>query len=317
MTAPRLLFLAMCLIWGMTWIAIKTGVEALPPVFFAGTRFFAAGLLMLGWRRLRGGRIGLPREDWPRLLLLAVLMVVATYALLFWGMGHVASGLAAVTNLALVPIALLAIGLGYGEERYSHRRLAAIGLGAVGLVVLFQPALGDPGDPLAPLGMAAIVVGTLAYCWGSVLCRRLVRAHAALHLSGLATLIGGLMLLVLALVVEPPRPDDLAAYARPEVLASWLFLVLFGSFAAFTIYLRLLSDWGPVGAGMYAFVSPVIAVALGALVFAESFGPAEALGSLLMLGAARLALARSASPSAEAAPSPRSGCAGARRRGCR
>ena len=61
----------------------------------------------------------------------------------------------------------------------------------------------------------------------------------------------------------------------------------------------------------------VIAVALGALVFAEAFGPVEALGSLLMLGAARLALARSASPSAEAAPSPRSGCAGARRRGCR
>lgn len=317
MNGNRLMFAAMCLIWGTTWIAIKVGVEAVPPLFFAGSRFVAAGLLMLAWHRLRGESIALPGRDWPRQVRLAVLMIVATYGFLFWGMQHVASGLSAVVNLALIPIALLAIGLAYGAERYSPRRAASVALGVLGLAVLFEPAGASRSDPLEPWGMAAIVAGTLAYCWGSVLGRPLVRAHGPLLVGGLSTLIGGPMLIALALVIEPVDRELLAAFARPEVLAAWLFLVLFGSLVAFTIYLRLLRDWGPLSAGMYAFVSPVIAVALGALVFAESFGPAEALGSLLMLGAARLALARSASPGAEAAPSPRSGCAGARRRGCR
>jgi drug/metabolite transporter (DMT)-like permease len=317
MNGNRLMFAAMCLIWGTTWIAIKVGVEAVPPIFFAGSRFVAAGLLMLAWHRLRGGSIALPGRDWPRQVRLAVLMIVATYGFLFWGMQHVASGLSAVVNLALIPIALLAIGLAYGAERYSPRRAASVALGVLGLAVLFEPAGASRIDPLEPWGMAAIVAGTLAYCWGSVLGRPLVRAHGPLLVGGLSTLIGGPMLIALALVIEPLDRELLTAFARPEVFAAWLFLVLFGSLVAFTIYLRLLRDWGPLSAGMYAFVSPVIAVALGALVFAEAFGPVEALGSLLMLGAARLALARSASPSAEAAPSPRSGCAGARRRGCR
>ncbi len=317
MNSDRLLFAAMCLIWGMTWIAIKVGVEAVPPVFFAGSRFVAAGLLMLAWRRLRGGPIALPGRDWPRQVLLATLMIAATYGFLFWGMKHVASGLSAVINLALIPIALLAIGLAYGAERYSHRRAASVVLGAIGLVVLFEPAGVGPSDPLERWGMAAVVAGTLAYCWGSVLSRPLVQAHGPLQISGLATLIGGTMLIALALVIEPVDQGLLAAYARPEVLAGWLFLVLFGSLVAFTIYMRLLRDWGPLGAGMYAFVSPVIAVALGSLVFAETFGPVEALGSLLMLGAAGLALTRTATTGAQTAPNPRSGCAAARRRGCR
>jgi drug/metabolite transporter (DMT)-like permease len=310
------MFAAMCLIWGMTWIAIKAGVEAVPPLFFAASRFLAAGMLMLIWCRLRGAPIALPRSDWPRQVLLATLMIAATYGFLFWGMQHVASGLSAVINLALIPIALFAIGLAYGAERYSHRRLAAVVLGVLGLVVLFEPAGAARGDPLEPWGMAAIVAGTLAYCWGSVLSRPLVQAQGPLLVSGLSTLIGGAMLLVLAFWIEPLDAGLLAIYLRPEVLAGWLFLVLFGSLAAFTIYLRLLRDWGPLSAGMYAFVSPAIAVALGALVFAEVFGPVEALESLLMLGAAWLALTRNET-AAETAPSPRSGYVAARPKGCR
>jgi drug/metabolite transporter (DMT)-like permease len=311
MKLPHLLFVAMCLIWGMTWIAIKAGVEAVPPVFFAGSRFVAAGLFMLAWLHLRGKAPKLPRRDWPRLCLAAALMVTAIYALLFWGMQYVASGLAAVINLSLLPIGLLVIGLAYGEERYSHRRLAALGLGVSGLVVLFQPAAAGRGGALEPLGMAAIAAGTLALCWGSVLSRALVKAHGPLRISGLATLIGGLMLLGLAVLVEPVGAGVLAPYARPEVLASWLFLVFFGSLAAFTIYLRLLRDWGPSRAGMYAFVSPVVALALGGLVYGERLDPVQAIGAALMLCAAWLALW----PGAPAIR--RSGCAAAPPRDCR
>src|SRR5689334_21749587 len=100
-TRSLAMFLAMCLVWGLTWIAIKTGLAAVPPLLFAGTRFVMAGVILLAWegsaaRRSVGWRRLPERGDWPAVLGAALLLIVATYSLLFWGMERVASGLAAV-----------------------------------------------------------------------------------------------------------------------------------------------------------------------------------------------------------------------------
>ena len=140
--------------------------------------------------------------------------------------------------------------------------------------------------------MVALVVGTLSYCWGSILSRPLLRTLAPLPLSGWLTLIGGTGLLILALLFEPIDTATLSAFLQLPILGSWLFLVLGGSIVAFTLYLRLLRDWGPTRAGLYAFVSPIIAVVLGVFVFDETFGAYEILGSTIMLAAAALAMRR-------------------------
>jgi drug/metabolite transporter (DMT)-like permease len=293
-TAPRLLFAVMSLIWGLTWIAIKTGVTAVPPLFFAGTRFVAAGLLLLAWAHLAGnGATGqhkaVCREDWAKLLVATLLMIVATYALLFWGMAHVASGLASVINLALTPVALFGIGLAYREERFSARRALGIAIGIVGLAVLFRP--GGGGRDAAELwGMAAIIGGTLAYAWGSVLSRKLLRIYSPVRISGLTTLIGGSALTGFALLVEPIDRAAIAALATPGVAASWLFLVLFGSLVAFTVYLRLVRDWGASRAGLYAFVSPAIAVAVGVVLAGETLHASDLVGMVIMLAATGFAM---------------------------
>jgi drug/metabolite transporter (DMT)-like permease len=284
----------MSLIWGLTWIAIKTGVTAVPPLFFAGTRFVAAGLLLLAWARLAGnGATGqhqaVRREDWAKLLVATLLMIVATYALLFWGMAHVASGLASVINLALTPVALFGIGLAYREERFSTRRALGIAIGIVGLTVLFRP--GGGGRDAAELwGMAAIVGGDVAYAWGSVLSRKLLRIYSPVRISGLTTLIGGLALTGLALLVEPIDRAVLTALATPEIAASWLFLVLFGSLVAFTVYLRLVRDWGASRAGLYAFVSPAIAVVVGVVLAGETLHASDLAGMVIMLAATGFAM---------------------------
>ena len=126
-----------------------------------------------------------------------------------------------------------------------------------------------------------------------------MRETGALALSAVQMLIGGAGLVVASLILEPRSFGQLATLADPTVLASWLFLVLGGAVVGHTIYLSLIRDWGPSRAGLYAFVSPVIAVALGIVVFAESFGPFEAIGSVVMLSAAALARAnRADSPDA-------------------
>jgi drug/metabolite transporter (DMT)-like permease len=311
-SATYLLFVVMCLVWGLTWIAIKTGITAVPPLFFAGTRFVAAGVLLLAWERFAEGRrpASAPpragslrtvrREDWRAMLVASLLVIAATYSLLFWGMQHVASGLSAVLNLALMPVGLFAIGLAYGEERFSLRRLVAIVIGIVGLAVLFRPESGgrDGGELL---GMAAIIGGSLAYCWGSVLSRPLLRIYSPEFVSGSTCLVGGTVLIGLALAIEPIGRDTLAAFAAPAVLASWLFLVLFGSLAAFTIYMRLVRDWGATQAGLYAFVSPAIAVAVGVFISGERVRATELLGMLIMLAATWFALSRPTAEHAEKA----------------
>jgi drug/metabolite transporter (DMT)-like permease len=285
-----LLFLLMCLVWGLTWIAIKTGIASVPPLFFAGTRFVAAGLLLLLWQRIRGERIVVRRADWRAMGIASLLMIVGTYSLLFWGMSHVSSGLSAVINLSLTPVALFGVGLAYGEERFRLRQSAAILLGIVGLLVLFQPSAAAPRDPLELRGIAAVVGGSLAYSWGSVLSRPLLRAYSPLLVSAVTCVIGGPVLIGMALVFEPVGYRTLAAFASPGVAASWLFLVLCGSLAAFTIYLRLVRDWGAARAGMYAFVSPALAVAVGVTLAGERIAASELVGMAIMLAATAFAV---------------------------
>lgn len=300
------LFLVMCVVWGLTWIAIKIGLASVPPLLFAGTRFTVAGIILLAWQAVAARRQATPlrirREDWRGMLIVSILVIVGTYSLLFWGMRDVASGLAAVLNLAFMPIALFAIGLAYGEERFTTRQLIAVALGIIGLIVLFRPAggVGRAGGEL--WGMAAILGGTLAYSWGSVLSRKLLRAYAPVLVSGITCLAGGLMLLALSVAIEPTDTPALRAFLSPSVAASWLFLVVFGSLAAFTIYLRLVRDWGTAKAGLYAFVSPVIAVLVGVLISGETARTSDFLGMGLMLAATWFALGQGVS--AEPAQSP-------------
>ncbi|GMR24676.1 MAG: DMT family transporter [Acidobacteriota bacterium] len=291
MTSKHLAFAVMATIWGLTWIAIKTGVDALPPFLFASTRLLAAGTFLLLLARLRGATLSM-NGSLGRVVAAAILVNTVTYGTLFWGMQHIPSGLSSIVNLALIPVGLFTIGLAAGEETYSRRKVGAIALGVSGLVVLFLPKLSFEGDGLALFAMVALVVGTLAYCWGSILSRPLLRTLAPLALSGWLTLIGGTGLFALALLFEPIDATTLSAFLELPVVGSWLFLVLGGSVIAFTLYLRLLRDWGPTRAGLYAFVSPIIAVVLGVFVFDEPFGAYEIVGSTIMLAAAALAMQR-------------------------
>lgn len=289
MTRLHWMFALMCLIWGSTWIAMKVGVTALPPVLFAGTRFVAAGALLLGWAQVSGLSPGaLARSRWRALLLPGLLVITATYGLLFWGVRHVPVGLAAVTNLGFIPVGLLALAVLHREERLTRAKAAAVALGLAGLLLLFAPG-GGARDPLAAWGLLAVLGGTLAFCWGSVLSRPLVQRHAPVLVSGLHCLAGGIALLGLSALLETGQADALRLAASPAVAVSWAYLVL-AALAAFTMYLRLVDAWGPSTAGSYAFVSPVLALLLGAAVFGERPALHEGLGAAVLLVAAWLAV---------------------------
>ena len=293
------LFALMCLIWGSTWLAMKFGVASVPPVFFGGTRFVAAGAAMLlhGWvrgeiRRLARGEIG-------RLLVLQIVMVMLTYGPLFWAIQYVPSGLTAVLDLALMPVSLVGFGILLGEEQWSGTRAAALGCGFVGLAVLFGPQIVVPTDRLGLLGAGAIVFSAVVYSLGSVIARPMAQTMGASYMAGLTMLPGGLALTAGPLVFEPGAVAAARFQWTGAAWGGWLFLVMLGSLVAFTGYLRLIAAWGPARAGSYAYVSPVIAVVLGVLVVGEHVGPRDMLGMAFLLIAAFCSL-RAAMPPARA-----------------
>jgi drug/metabolite transporter (DMT)-like permease len=291
------LFLVMCLVWGLTWWPVKVGAAHVPPIFLAAARFLLAGALMLAW----AGRdaAGVPRSARQRLLLTALLVNTGNYALLFWGVARAPTGLAAIVNFATIPVFSLLASRWLEGEAIGMRHVAAIGLGSLGLTLLFATrVIGTPaGAAAAPAelwGLAAIALGTLLYCFGAVLSRPIATTMPVLTLAGWQTLIGGIGLAALSLALEPVELRHLRALATWPTLPALLFLVAAGSLAGFTIYMRLLRDWGAFRAGLYAFVSPVIAVGVGVLALSERFGWAEGIGAVLMFGAAGVALRKPA-----------------------
>jgi drug/metabolite transporter (DMT)-like permease len=290
---PILAFCVVCFIWGTTWLATKVALAVVPPFLFSGTRFVTAGCLMTlaGWRQ--GGR--LRREDLGRLLLSTLLMIVLCYGPMLWGMRFIESGIAAVIEMSLTPVALLFCAVALGEETLTRRKILALVLGIVGVVVMFLPDLSrmaaQPGSGVMRIvGGVAVALSAFTYGLGSVVARPLLRACSPTLLSGLTTLIGGAVLLVTSLLFEPGAKTALRLDWGLGPWMGWLYVTIFGSLGAFVLYMRLLRDLGPSRSGNFAFVSPAIAVIAGALVLRESVPLISWLGMAVMLTAAFISL---------------------------
>lgn len=287
------LFVAMCLAWGLTFLPVKIAVVHVPPIFLAAARFSLAGLLLLAWAGRDAFKV--PAQAWLRLVGTGLLVNSCNYALLFWGMAHAPSGLAAIINMATIPIYTVLASRVIEGHPISERRIAAVALGAVGLGFLFATrALGGlsaaKGDGLEFWGLAAIALGTFCHCVGAVLSRKIAGTMPTLTLAGWQTAIGALGLILLSFALEPVSGAHLRALVEWPTAPALAFVVIVGSLIGFTIFLRLLRDWGAFYAGLFAFVSPVIAVGAGVAALGEPFGWPEAVGALLMFGAAAIAL---------------------------
>jgi drug/metabolite transporter (DMT)-like permease len=288
-TANHLLFLLMCLIWGVTWIATKAGIAVVPPIFFGAVRYVLVSIVLAvvvrGLRAIFAGR-------WLRLIITGTLVNTLTYAFLYWGMLFVASGVAGVINMSMNPVFLFGFAILLGQEQPSWRHATALVLGGIGLVILFSSQASFGGSAEELWGAAAVVAGSLAYCLGSVLSRPLLDDLTPIQLTAAQALVGAIGLAALSLLLEPVTPDTFAALLAPAPLAGLLFVVVAGTFIAYTIFLHLMREWGAPRAGLYSFVSPVVALVLGAIVFGEPLTWREWAGAAIMLLAAAIAVVR-------------------------
>ncbi len=292
-TQQRALFALMCVIWGSNWLALKAGAMAVPPAFFSGTRWTAAGLILLAFGWFRGQRLWIGRRLARRMLIVAFLMVAFNAVVLLYGLRFVSSGLAAVISSALTPVSLLGFSVLMRQERFSRRQAGATALGIFGILLLFGPkAMAGQLDTLELLGAAGVLASTLSYSAGSVLARPLMGALPPAQMAASTNFLGGLMLLAVSFAFEPGAWAAASGHWGWAAWAGWFFLLIPGSLGGTIIYFWLVRDWGASRTGMYSFICPVIAVVLGMLVYGERVSLTDVIGIALMLLAAVLALRR-------------------------
>jgi drug/metabolite transporter (DMT)-like permease len=300
--SQRAMFVFICFVWGTTWLAMKIGIATVAPGIFAGLRWTLAGALLLAFRRFRGQRVMPPPRLIPRLVFISVVLITLNQIIQLYGLKYITAGLGAVISSALTPIALLVFSVAAGQERFNLRQLSAIGVGVVGVLTLFGPAaIAGTLDVWEIIGAAGVAVGVLCYTAGSVMTRPVMRTLEPVQLAGLTDLIGGVVLLVSSLAIEPNAWESMRFHWGWPAFLAWLYLLVPGALISTTMYFLLVRDWGASRPGTYAFISPVIAVVIGYSFFDEKLDWGDAVGMTLMLGAAGLAL-RPASIRAVAAP---------------
>ena len=223
----------------------------------------------------------------------SILLITLNQIIQLYGLKYITAGLAAVISSALTPIALLGFSVASGGERATPRQIVALGVGVLGVFTLFGPKALTGTLPLSEvLGALRVTIGCLCYTSGSVMTRPMMRHYGAVQLSGLTDVIGGLVLLITSLAIEPGAWDQIRLHWGWPAFLAWLYLLIPGALMSTTMYFLLMRDCGASKTGTHAFISPVIAVIIGVAWFGEQLDRAGALGMTLMLIGAGLALAR-------------------------
>lgn len=268
-------------VWGSTYYAIRIGVNEVPPLLFAGMRFASAGVPLVVWATARGEPFPSPREC-KSVILLASLMFVLDYGLLFWAEQHVPSGIAAIM-LATIPafMSFFEIIL-LRTQRLTARLSASLLMGLGGVTVLTVRSLRIGGTPIDAEGAAALLMASVSWSFASVLSRRLALPKSKSMSSGAQMLAGGLMLGVVAGVTGEFNLFHRHAVSR-EAWFALLYLIFAGSIIGFTAYVWLLHHQSPTKVGTYAYVNPLVAVILGCSVGGESLSVRMVVGMVLVI----------------------------------
>ena len=282
-----LAFVAIYLVWGSTYLAIRYAVETIPPLVTAGIRHTMAGGILLVWAYARGYRPR--REHWGAGMILGALFFLIGHGTLHWAEQRVASGLAALL-IATEPMFILVLAWATSQQRIS--RISAVGLavGVIGVAILTGAELSAKDASL--IGLVAVLVGSLSWAAGVVISPKLKLPTDALARTAVPLVCGAVMLLVTAGITGEFHGLHWDAISLKSIFGLG-YLIVFGSIVAFSAYGIAVRALPTATVATYAYVNPVIAVLLGALILNERLTPAMFGGGALIVGAVVLVVRRS------------------------
>jgi len=276
-----LAFAIIYIVWGSTYLAIRVGVQEMPPFLMAGIRFTVAGLAVYAWMRITG--VSSPSwREWKAATLLGTLMFLMDYACLFWAEQRVPSGIAAVI-LAAIPVCITLLEIIFlRTQRLTVQLALGLLVGIVGVAILMNPSASLGEAPLDRGGAIALLVACAGWSIGTIVSKRLVLPQSKPMSAAAQMLTGGVMLLALAAIAGDFGRFHVQAISG-KAWFSLVYLIIAGSIISYTAYVWLLDYESPTKVGTYAYVNPVVAVILGVALGGEIVGRRTLLGMGLIV----------------------------------
>lgn len=284
-------FAAVYLIWGSTYLTIRLAIDTLPPFLMAGSRFLIAGLILfaLTWRR-RANREHLTWRQWRSAFIIGACLLLAGNGIVTWGEQYVHTGLVSLI-VATVPLWMALMAPVFGGPWVRWKAAIGVAIGLAGVVLLLRPGGAAPTEwqtfvvPLSPL----------LWAFGSLYAQRAQVAKQAFTAIAMEMVAGGLLLGIVGLVTGEAGHTHLNHVSASSLFA-YLYLIVFGSLIAYSAYIWLLHHVSATATSTYAYVNPLVAVALGAIVLGEPVTGLTAVAGLMIVAAVALILTSRARP---------------------
>jgi len=266
--AAYLAWVTVCIVWGTTYLGIRICLETIPPMLMGGLRWTIAGLLLVVY--LKGSGQPLPARDrWPGLALLGFLMLVLGNGGVVVAEQWVPSGLTAVI-IASNPFWMAAVEAALpGGEKLTGKIVAGLLIGFTGIVVLVWPDLALRGGAQRAFlaGVGALQIASLGWTLGSAYSRRYGRSDNVLGSAALQMLAGGAMMAI----IGAARGELSHLHFTPRTAIALVYLSTIGAVGGFVAYTYALRHLAVSFVSLYAYINPVIAVALGVTLMGEPF----------------------------------------------
>jgi drug/metabolite transporter (DMT)-like permease len=276
-------FFAIYVIWGSTFLAIRTAVLLVPPWLCAGIRFFTAGLILYAFSRLRG-ETAPTKQEWRSLATIGGLMFSVTYGALFWAEQYVPSGITSVLEATLPLFTVVLEVFVFRQQRFQWRVVLALVTGFCGVAVMLLKT-GEGGLKLWPC--LAVLGGSLAWSTGSVLTRSLPLPKSRLVTAGAEMMLGGSGLLALSVVTGELHPFPTIPMKAAIAL---VYLISAGSLVGYTAFVWLLGRMPASRVASHAYVNPIVAITLGYFLASEEITVRTLVGAVLVVGSVVLTM---------------------------
>jgi drug/metabolite transporter (DMT)-like permease len=280
-----LAWVSVCVLWGTTYLAIRIALETIPPALLGGLRFTAAGILLVSILAARGERMP-AFSQWSGLALIGFLTLCVGNGAVIWAEQWVPSGIAAVI-VATLPFWMIGIeAFAPGGDRPSAWLVVGLLVGFGGILLLVWPEIvaGGAAGRQFLIGIAALQVGCIGWALGSALSRRQAREENAMVAAAMQMLFAGIFMLVAGTL----RGEWSHLVLTPRTLSAEIYLVLAGSIVGYSAYIYALKHLPTATVSLYAYVNPVIAMVLGAVLLAEPLGPRVAVAAGMVLAGSAL-----------------------------
>lgn len=267
-----------CLVWGSTWLAIKIGLASMPPFLGAGIRFFIASLILFAIIKMKNIEIPVTADARRLYAVLVIFSFTIPFAFVYWAEQYIPTGLASILFATYTFCAAIFSQFMLKDEPLNVWKVSGIVIGFVGLVIIF---FGDIhiNNPQAVLAMILIVANAIMQAYALVLTRKIGKPFSPYALNWVGMFFGGIALLGLSLVFESHDRVVLNAAS----IGSILYLSTIGSVLVFVAYYWLIKRVEAVYLSLVSFITPIVAVLLGAIVLDEVLGLNVFMGAAFVL----------------------------------